>query len=194
MHAIGDGVTRNFLDILQHDIHRAAKGFLLATAVAALVLLLAYVSLRAFPAYGFLFVPGVFAAAFLVGAAYTRWFVLGSYEVSLRDHWNRWMRWSVSCRTVRECYAKVHDRRPEPGWWLGGSLVAALILAHLVLAGFMLNGTLTLGRALPFFVLDAALLGFIAARRYWERRWYRRFLRSCNELLRDGSLGLWGVY
>ncbi len=194
MHAVGEGVTRNFLTILEGDVRRSAKSLTQIGLVAALVLRLAFLSLQGFPAYGFLSIPLFFGAALAAGAAYTHWFVVGSYEVSLRDHWNRWMRWSVSCRTVRECYQKVHGRPPNPSWWVGGVALAAFVLVHIVFAALIVDGLSSLARIVPLFALDASLLGFFAGRRLVERLWYRRFLNSCNDLLRDGAIGLWGIY
>lgn len=194
MHLVGEGVTRNFLDILESDLKKTTRSVWKFLAFGAAVLLVAYFSLQGFSAPSYLIVPGVFAAAFILGAVWTRMFLLESYEASLRDHWNRWMRWSVSCRTVRECYAKVHALRTGVSWWVGGLLLTGLLIAHIVLLLVAVNGSAELMRILPLFVLDAGLLGFFAAVRLIQRRWYRRFLGSCNELLRAGSLGLWGVY
>lgn len=194
MQLYGDGVTRNFLTILETDTRRAAKSLLRLAIVSPLVFLLAWLALSNFDSWGVLSVPVLFLAAFISAWLYTRHFVLESYEVSLRDHWNRWMRWSVSCKTVRECYAKVHDRPTGPSWWIAGLLLSGVILFHAVLGVLALNETAGLAIVLPIFALDATLLGLMIGRRYAERRWYHKFLRSCNELLRDGSLGLWGVY
>lgn len=194
MHVTGQGVTRNFLTILETDVRRSANSLIQLAAATALVLLLAWLTLKQFEILGFLIVPGVLAFAFLLGLAHTRWFVLGSYEVSLRDHWNRWMRWSVSCRSLRECYRKVHGQGSGPTWWVGGILLALLLLIHIVLVALIIDGLTTYTESIPLFALDAALVGFLGGRRLLERVWYRRFLRSCNELLRDGTIGLWGVY
>lgn len=191
---MAEGVTRNFLTILEAEAQRTARSLGRLGVLALLVLLLAFLFLHDFPPYGFATVPAILALSFLLGLAYTRYFVLESYEVSLRDHWNRWMRWSPSCRTVRECYRKVHDAAPGPSAWIASTLLATLIVAHLFLAFLTINVEATLAETIPLFALDALLLGFFAGRRLLERLWYRRFLHSCNQLLREGKLNLWGVY
>lgn len=193
MHLHGDGVTRNFLTILEGEVRRSARGILLTLGVAALVFLLAWAVMNGVGAWQWLTVPGVFLLAFAAGALYTRHVVLGAYEVSLRDHWNRWMRWSVSCRTVRECYAKVHGSGMGPSWWAGGLVLTTLIVTHIVLLALAVDDVTSFARTLPIFALDAAIAGAVMGRRWLERRWYRNFLASCNQLLKDGALGLWGI-
>lgn len=190
----GNGVTKNFLAILEHEVSRTAKSLLRVLIVIGLLSLLAFFALHSFPYYGFASFLGLLAASIALGVAWAKFLTLESYEVSIRDHWNRWMRYSVSCRTVRECYAKVHNRDPGPSWWVGGLLLTLLILAHAVLGLLALNEAAGLQETLPIFALDAIFLGFMAGKRYLERQWYQKFLHSVNEMLRDGAIGLWGVY
>jgi hypothetical protein len=193
MHLNGEGVTRNFLAILEADARRTGRGLIQLGLVGAIVFLLSYLVLNDVGTYWTLLVAALFGLAVLLGFAYTRFVVLESYEVSLRDNWNKWMRWSVSCRTVRECYAKVHQRRYGPSWWVGGLILTALILLHLFFLVLAADGLMPFPRTLPLFAFDAVLIGLLAGRRWLERQWYRSFLKSCNELLKDGALGLWGV-
>jgi hypothetical protein len=189
----GEGVTRNFLTILEYDNRRTAKSLAQIGIAAFSVFLLSWVFLHELSLYSLLIVPGAFLLAFVLGIVYTKFFVLESYEVSLRDHWNRWMRWSVSCRTVRECYSKVHGRSQGPSWWWGGVALTVLVVFHLVFFALIFDGITGLAEVLPLFVVDAILVGLFGGRRFLEARWYRGFLRSCNQLLQDGSIGLWGI-
>ena len=64
----------------------------------------------------------------------------------------------------------------------------------MVLGVLSLNETAPIWQPLSLFCLDAFLIGFVAGMRWRERRWYRTFLRSVNELLQEGTIGVWGVY
>src|SRR5581483_1609035 len=194
MHLTGDGVTRNFLTILEGDLKRSLRSVLQILGVTALFGLIAWLSFLNAPSYAFAVLAAALVLGFGVSAVLTRYYFFESYEVSLRDHWNRWMRWSVSCKTVRECYAKVHDQRIGWGWWAAAALTTGLLITHLVFWALALNEESNPLNLLPLYTVDTVFLGGFLARRIMERRWYRKFLASCNDLLRDGNLGLWGVY
>ena len=194
MQLYGHGVTRNFLQILEADLHRAARSLASIALLTSLVALAAYFALHRNLWLGFGSFVGTLLTSFALGVAWARYLNIRKYEESIRDHWNRWMRYSVSCVTVRECYAKVHNRSPGPSWWVGSLVIAILLVAHLALAILALNDEAGAAQVFPLFGLDAVLLGFFAGKRLLERIWYRRFLKSVNELLRDGSIGIWGVY
>lgn len=194
MQFYGNGVTRNFLQILEGDLRRAARGLAVLTLLTGIVALVAYFVLTRNLLVGF---AGFLAALVLGGAGGIAWTWkrgLRRYEDSIRDHWNRWMRFSVSCVSVGECYAKVHGKSVGPSWWIGGLFFTVLLLAHVALGLLIINEEATLAQQFPVLGADAILLGFFAGRRLVERVWYQRFLQSCNELLREGRLGIWGVY
>jgi Flp pilus assembly protein TadB len=190
----GNGVTKNFLSILQSEHDKSGRRLIrllvLATVVGAVAALFFVRWLwQGVAAFG-----GVLAAAALLGALYAHFVTVRRYNGSIAKHWNRWMRYSVSCVTVQECYKKVHDRRPGPGvLWLA-SILAVVIIAHLALAVMAINAAAGFNEILPLFALDAALIGFFLGKRLVERLWYKRFLDSVNELLREGAIGVWGVY
>jgi hypothetical protein len=194
MQLYGNGVTKNFLTILEDEIRRAGK-----TVTRLLVLGLILGSIAVLAVYkdwtlGTAFVVGAFLLAFGAGLAWGHFVNTYRYQVSIREHWNRWMRFSVSCVSVRECYAKVHGKRAGPNLWWTSVFIALLICAHLVIPLIALNEAATLWNILPLFLIDAIMLGFIVGVRARERRWYRDFLRSVNELLEEGTIGVWGVY
>jgi hypothetical protein len=194
MQLYGNGVTKNFLVILEDDIRRSAKSlartFVLVGVLGA-VGLLAY---RHLLAWGL----GLFLLSFLLatvlGVGWGHFVNTHRYQSSIRQHWNRWMRFSVSCVTVRECYRKVHDKRATASLLWSSLLIALLILVHGVVLGLALNEESNPWHVVVLLLADAALLGFVAGVRWRERRWYRAFLKSVNELLKDGTIGVWGVY
>lgn len=190
---LGEGVTRNFLTLLEGDIHRSRRSLYQLLAVSAAVIAVAAASLHEalYVASGVVLLALVLAHG--LGYIYARRFILESYEVSLRDHWNRWMRWSVTSRSVPECYARVHDRASRVPWWLAGVILGIVLFIHAAAALFALSGQWPLEAGLALLAADAVWVGFLLGRRWAERRWYESFLRSCNSLLRDGNLGLWGV-
>lgn len=194
MHLFGEGVTRNFLTLLEAETLKARRSLVRIVLGGLLVFALAWAALQARPGYAYLAAPALFLGSLALGVAYTKVFTLDAYEVSLRDNWNRWMRWSVTSRTVGECYARVHDQSVARRRGLAVALLVPLGLAHIVIGVLALNGPPSLPVLVTLFGIDATFLGFAAGRRLVQRLWYRRFVRSCNELLREGQLGLWGVF
>lgn len=194
MQLYGNGVTRNFLQILEGDLQRTAKALARIAVLTGLVALVAYFALHRNLWVGIGSFLGALLLSAALGLAWAQFVSLRRYEASIRDHWNRWMRFSVSCVSVRECYAKVHSKPPQPSWWVGGLLLAGLFLAHVVLGVLALNESASFRQTFALFGFDALLLGFFAGVRVLERVWYQRFLKSVNEMLQDGSIGIWGVY
>lgn len=194
MQVYGNGVTRNFLQILEADLQRAARGLALLVLLTCGMALAAFFALHRELWPGFSGFAALLILSFASGVLWARLVQLRRYERSIRDHWNRWMRYSVSCVTVRECYTKVHGKAPGPSPWWTGLVLALLLLSHLVLGVLALNAAAHPTQALPLFGLDAILLGFFAGSRLVQRLWYQRFLQSVNEMLREGTLGIWGVY
>jgi hypothetical protein len=194
MQLYGNGVTKNFLAILETEISRAGKTVTRLVVLASILALVGIAAVYKEWTLGTLLVVAAFALATLLGVAWGHFVNTYRYQVSIREHWNRWMRFSVSCVSVRECYAKVHGHRAGPNLWWTSVFIALLICAHLVIPLLALNESATIWNILPLFLLDALLLGFLVGVRWRERRWYREFLRSVNELLEEGTIGVWGVY
>lgn len=194
MQLYGNGVTKNFLGILEDEVQRARKSVTRLVVLGLVVGLVAVAAVYKDWTLGAGLLVGTFVVAILAGAAWGHFVSTYRYQASIREHWNRWMRFSVSCVTVRECYAKVHGRRPGPNLWWTSVFVAFLIVAHLIVPLLALNEASTIWNILPLFLLDALLLGFLVGIRWRERRWYAQFLRSVNELLQEGTIGVWGVY
>lgn len=194
MQLYGNGVTKNFLSILEDEIRRAGKSVVRLLVLGTILALIAVAAVYKDWGLGAMLVVGTFALAILFGVAWGHFVNTYRYQASIRQHWNRWMRFSISCVTVRECYSKVHGKRPGPNLWWTSVFIALLICAHLVVPLLALNESATIWNILPLFLLDAFLLGSLIGIRWRERRWYGDFLRSVNELLAEGTIGVWGVY
>ena len=194
MQLYGNGVTKNFLGILEDEIRRGGKS---VTRFIVLSLLLAGIAALAVSkqwSLAAMVLTGTFVVAIAVGFAWGHFVNTYRYQVSIREHWNRWMRFSISCVSVRECYRKVHGKNPGPNLMWTSVFIALLILTHLIVPLLALNESATIWNILPLFLLDATLLGFLVGVRWRERRWYSEFLASVNELLQEGTIGVWGVY
>ena len=194
MQLYGNGVTKNFMAILEDEIRRAGKTVTRLITLGIILALIAVLAVYKDWTIGSAIVIGTFLVALLAGIAWGHFVNTYRFQVSIREHWNRWMRFSVSCVSVRECYAKVHGRRVGPNLWWTSVFIALLICAHLVIPLIALNESATIWNILPLFVLDSLMLGFLVGVRWRERRWYREFLKSVNELLEEGTIGVWGVY
>ena len=190
----GNGVTKNFLAILEDEIRRAGKTVVRLIVLGLILGLLAVAAVYEDWTLGSALVAGGFLLALLAGIAWGHFVNTYRYQASIRQHWNKWMRFSISCVSVRECYAKVHGRRPGPNLWWTSVFIALFICVHLAIPLIVLNESATVWNILPLFLVDACLLGFLVGVRWRERRWYRDFLKSVNELLEEGSIGVWGVY
>lgn len=194
MQLYGNGVTKNFLGILQHDLERTAKTLLRILVLLGVVALVGAGAFYYALTLGLSVLLGSFVVALAAGYGWGHFVNTYRYQASIREHWNRWMRYSISCATVRECYRKVHGKPANTSLWWASLVVAVLIIAHAILLILALNAAASLWQVLPIFILDACLLGFVAGIRLRERNWYREFLKSVNELLHEGTIGVWGVY
>jgi hypothetical protein len=190
----GNGVTKNFLAILESELDRTAKRIIRLLILTGVVLLLAWPLFDPDALMGLGSTLAILVAAGGLGGVYAHYVANRRYNTSIKAHWNRWMRYSVSCVSVRECYRKVHNRNPGPSVLWVASLLSAVFIAHLVLLVYAIDTEATFNQILPLFALDAIILGFFIGKRIMERHWYRQFLRSVNELLREGQIGVWGVY
>jgi hypothetical protein len=194
MQLYGNGVTKNFLTILEAETRRSRRTIVKVLILSTIVALIGLLALQSHWWLGVSILGGTFLVAGAAGVAWGHFVNTYRYQASIREHWNRWMRFSVSCVSVRECYKKVHGRAPGLGVLTTGFLIALLLVAHLVLGILSLNEGRPLWQPLGLLCLDAALLGSVAGIRWRERQWYREFLKSVNELLQEGAIGVWGVY
>jgi branched-subunit amino acid transport protein AzlD len=190
----GNGVTRNFLSILENERDRNRKRLVRLGLLAGVLALLAWLFFYNTALEGLGSFAAFLAGGLVLGGLYAQFVNVRRYNASIHKHWNKWMRYSVSCVSVNECYKKVHNRHPGLGigWW--ASILAVVIVAHLVLAAMAINADAGFVETLYFFALDAVLVGFFIGKRLLERRWFNQFLTGVNDLLREGEIGVWGVY
>lgn len=194
MQLYGNGVTKNFLTILEHELRRSGRSLVKLLILGLVVAAIAFLALNRELWLGGAILGGIFVASIAFGIAWAHFVNTYRYQASIREHWNRWMRFSISCVSVRECYKKVHGKSPGPSVFWVSTAIALVIVAHLVLGVLSLNETAPIWQPLTLFGLDAFLIGSFAGIRWRERRWYREFLKGVNELLHEGTIGVWGVY
>ncbi len=190
----GNGVTRNFLSILEAERDRTRRRLVRLAILTGIVVAIAWLFFNAQAVEGLGAVAGFLLVGLALGGLYAHFVNIRRYNQSIANHWNKWMRYSVSCVTVNECYRKVHKRNPglSVGWLV--TFLSIVVLAHLVLLAMAVNADAGFLETLYFFALDAVLLGFFLGKRFLERRYYTQFLRGVNDLLREGEIGIWGVY
>lgn len=113
------------------------------------------------------------------------------YNDSLRDAWNAWMRMSLSCTSVDEVAAHVHEKRRIPA--LAGAGWGALLVANALLFVFLWTET-TFAYALGIGVAatNGLVLGFVAGEAIWSARWTAQFAKALDEMLAAGQIGIWG--
>src|SRR5687768_2883545 len=97
MQLYGNGVTKNFMAILEDEIRRAGKSvtrlIVLGVVLALVGVLLVYRDWT----LGTILVVSTFLVAIGLGIAWGHFVNTYRFQASIREHWNRWMRFSVSC-------------------------------------------------------------------------------------------------
>ncbi|MGB0652005.1 MAG: hypothetical protein ACPGQL_02295 [Thermoplasmatota archaeon] len=186
------GVASNFLQILDGDARAAHRRIIILAVLLPVLAAPAYllgdlVALGAHAVVGLLALP--------VGYLAGRSRYVGTFEASLKQTWNRWMRFAVSCETVPEVYRKVTGRSGRNLPYLYAALLTLLWAAEIVLLVVALAGSgagLDLA-ALPVVIANAAVAGGLLGYQVKARNWCRTFVASVKEMMDDGELGVWGV-
>lgn len=185
------GVTDHFLRILQNERRQSVRALVVALALCAPVYFMA--ELTDEPLYGR--IVGVAAAAIVlgivVGVLVGRW-QTARWNESLRTGWNAWMRMSLASTRVRDVARGVHAKAASArsatavAWALLVVLNAALFIVLWNEASFAESfGLLTT-------VLNGLVVGALAGHAAWSWYWTGQFGRALDELMADGSVGLWG--
>lgn len=184
------GVSDQFLRILGNE----RKGSLRAIALAIALLPFAYfmAELTDDPFLGLVVWLAALALAggAAIGVLWAR-HQTARYNESLRQSWNQWMRMSLSCASVHEVAAHVHNKRSQVG--LRGVAAAMLVILNGALFAFLWSA---LPWAFEFGVIVTAtnglVLGFLAGHAAWSWRWTSQFTKALDELINEGRVGLWG--
>lgn len=184
------GVSDQFLRILKNERKGSLRAIILAAALVPLAYFMAELTDTAF--FGAV-VWGAIASIIVGVGGGVLWarHRTQQYNESIRLRWNAWMRMSLSCARIDEVARHVDNKRDHKSL---RSAAAALLVA--------LNGVLfiflwaELGFALAFglvvTILNGVVLGFLAGHAVWHWRWTAQFNRALDELLSEGSVGLWG--
>lgn len=185
-----NGVNDQFLRILKNE----RKGSIRAIALAIALVPLAYF-MAELTDHAFLGVVVILAALALVagGALGVLWgrHLTTTYNESLRQSWNAWMRMSLSCARIDE--VARHVRNKERALSLRGAAAALLIVLNGVLFAVLWSEVawgLELGAIVT--ALNGVVLGFLAGHAIWNWRWTAQFSKALDDLISAGQVGLWG--
>jgi hypothetical protein len=101
------------------------------------------------------------------------------------------MRMSLSCARIDEVARHVQNKRAHIGLRSGGA--ALLVVLNGALFGLLwteVGWALSLGLVVT--ALNGIVLGSLTGHAIWHWRWTAQFNHALDELLSDGSVGLWG--
>ena len=184
------GVNDQFLRILKNERNGSLRAVLLAVALLPLAYFMAELTDEAFVGI----IVWISAAAIAIGVG------LGIlwgrhqtkvYNDSLRQSWNAWMRMSSSCARIDEVARHVENKQRAVS--LRGAATALLIILNGVLFALLWAEALfavELGAVVT--ALNGLVLGFLAGHAIWSWRWTAQFSKALDELISEGSVGLWG--
>lgn len=114
-----------------------------------------------------------------------------TYNESLRQSWNAWMRMSLSCNRVEEVARHVEAKGSAPpvasvGW-------SGLLLANaLLFLALWFEASWSLVYGVMVATANGLTLGAVAGHALWTRRWSGQFAKALDELVTEGQVGLWG--
>ncbi|HVL86467.1 MAG TPA: hypothetical protein VM681_00460 [Candidatus Thermoplasmatota archaeon] len=185
------GISEGFLRVARREQAAGRRAILAAIVAGLAVLFLAELAdpepqgaaVRTFLA--------CVAAGLAAGFALSRW-RLRSYESALRARWRHWMSAAGGCASLSEIARRADEREPR------SPAAAALPYAALVIANVSLFGLLWADvpgaetAALPLLAVNGLAVGAHVAGAAMTMRWCREFVRAADELVADGTVGLYG--
>ena len=184
------GVSDQFLRILKNERKGSIRAIALAVALFPVAYFMAELTDEAFLGVVVWTVAGALAAGVGIGLLWAR-HKTKKYNDSIRQSWNAWMRMSLSCARIDEVARHVENKRDHVG--MRSAAAALLVVTNGALFGF-LWAEVDWGTAfgLVVTILNGLVLGFLAGHAVWHWRWTAQFTHALDELLSDGSVGLWG--
>lgn len=184
------GVSDQFLRILKNERKGSLRAILIACALVPVAYFMA--ELTDEPFFGVVVWISFIALALGVagGLLWTR-HQTAKYSESIRVSWNAWMRMSLSCARIDEVARHVENKRDRMG--LRSGAAALLVVLNGALFGFLwaeVDWAMALGLVVT--ALNGLVLGFLAGHAIWQWRWTAQFTQALDQLLSEGSVGLWG--
>lgn len=115
------------------------------------------------------------------------------YEASMRSTWKQWNRFAVACHSVPEIHRKVRGGtgRGLPVLYAAG-LTAVWALEVLLLSLALADAT-AFWWSFVAVVANGLLVGAMAGRFLWGRRWTRALRTSIRDMVDHGEIGVWGI-
>lgn len=186
------GVSDQFLRILENERRLAVRHLAWGAGLALLLLFVA--NLADEPLFGtesFLYAVALFLG--IGGGVALGWRHSRKMGESIKGAWNHWMRMSTSCTRVDEVYRKASGKPAGSNPAATGLLAAALfVLNALLFALLWVEAPLAKGMGLLTVLVDGGFVGGWIGASAWRFGWVRSFTKALEELLRDGSVGVWG--
>lgn len=185
-----NGVNDQFLRILKNETKSSIRAIVLALALVPIAYFMAELTDDAFLGIVVWVSAGALAIGIALGLLWGR-HETRNWNESLRQSWNAWMRMSSSCARIDEVARHVRNKRRSVS--LRGAATALLILLNGVLFAMLwaeASFSLELGAIVTG--LNGIVLGFLAGHAVWNWRWTAQFSKALDDLISEGSVGLWG--
>lgn len=184
------GVTDQFLKILDNERRSSLRTAAVMGALAVFAYFMAELTDQ--PLFGLVvwLALGALVAGVVAGGALA-WRRTETYNASIRDAWNQWMRMSLSCSRVDEVARHVQEKgRRAP---VSGVAWSALFLANAVLfAALWTEAAWASTFGVMVTTTNGLVLGALLGEAAWNLRWSTQFHRALDELMAEGQLGVWG--
>lgn len=184
------GVSDHFLRILKNERRGSVRALALAVALLPLAYFMAELTDQAFLGIVVWTAAGALALGAALGIAWGH-HQTSRYNQSLRQSWNAWMRMSLSCARIDEVARHVQNKHRSVS--MRGAASALLVVLNAALFAILwaeMGWGLEFGAVVT--AINGIVLGFLAGHAVWSWRWTAQFSRALDELISEGSVGLWG--
>ena len=185
------GVTDHFLRILKNERKQSLRALVVAVALCGPLYFMA--ELTDEPLYGrIVIIAGAALALGIVAGVLLGRFQTHRYNESLKTGWNAWMRMSLSATRIREV-ARGVSQKPASARSASAIGWAFLVVLNAVLFLVLWNeASFASSFGLFTTILNGLVVGALAGHAAWCWHWTGQFGRALDELMADGSVGLWG--